>query len=73
MESVACGVPILGCPRFADQTTKCHYVTQVWGIGLCMAELETCGGWDECDSTEGLSGPEGEEDDGPGRRNGAGG
>ena len=34
IESIASGVPMLGWPRFADQTTNCHYITQVWKIGL---------------------------------------
>ncbi|KAG0601347.1 hypothetical protein M758_11G103400 [Ceratodon purpureus] len=34
IESVASGVPMLGWPRFADQSTNCHYVAHVWNIGL---------------------------------------
>lgn len=34
IESISCGVPMLGWPRFADQNTNCHYITHVWKIGL---------------------------------------
>ena len=34
IECICSGVPMLGWPRFADQTTNCHYITQVWKIGL---------------------------------------
>ena len=27
-------MPMLGWPRFADQSTNCHYITEVWKIGL---------------------------------------
>ncbi|KAG0592454.1 hypothetical protein M758_1G246600 [Ceratodon purpureus] len=34
IESISSGLPMLGWPRFADQNTNCHYITQVWKIGL---------------------------------------
>lgn len=34
IESIASGVPMLAWPRFGDQTTNCHYITDVWRIGL---------------------------------------
>lgn len=37
LESICCGVPMLGWPRFSDQKTNIHYITNVWKIGL---ELE---------------------------------
>jgi hypothetical protein len=41
IESVASGVPMLAWPRFADQTTNCHYITQVWRVGLPLQGLDT--------------------------------
>ncbi|KAH6828449.1 UDP-glucosyl transferase 85A3 [Perilla frutescens var. hirtella] len=34
LESISCGVPVIGWPYFADQQTNCHYSCQKWGIGM---------------------------------------
>ncbi|MFS7995698.1 putative UDP-glucuronosyl/UDP-glucosyltransferase [Helianthus anomalus] len=34
MESVAAGVPIIGCPQWTDQPTNAKLVTDVWGVGV---------------------------------------
>lgn len=34
MESVSMGVPMLGCPFFADQAMNNRYVVEVWKMGL---------------------------------------
>ena len=41
IESIASGVPMLGWPRFADHTTDCHYITQVWKVGLAFQSHES--------------------------------
>ncbi|KAG0616450.1 hypothetical protein M758_5G116700 [Ceratodon purpureus] len=41
IESIASGVPMLGWPRYADHTTDCHYITQVWRIGLALESRES--------------------------------
>jgi hypothetical protein len=41
IESIASGVPMLGWPRFADHTTDCHYITQVWKVGLALESRES--------------------------------
>ncbi|KAK3124894.1 hypothetical protein QOZ80_7BG0595700 [Eleusine coracana subsp. coracana] len=33
LESVAAGVPVLGCPVVSEQTTNCRQVSVSWGIG----------------------------------------
>lgn len=34
MESVACGVPVICWPGFAEQYTNCLYACEHWGIGM---------------------------------------
>ncbi|KAH6803830.1 UDP-Glycosyltransferase superfamily protein [Perilla frutescens var. frutescens] len=34
LESISCGVPLIGWPFFADQQTNCHYSCEKWGIGM---------------------------------------
>ncbi|KAG0577784.1 hypothetical protein KC19_5G181600 [Ceratodon purpureus] len=36
IESISCGIPMLGWPRFADQNTNCHYIVHVWKTGLAL-------------------------------------
>ncbi|MCO5615102.1 hypothetical protein L7F22_069391 [Adiantum nelumboides] len=43
MESLWAGVPILCCPRFAEQRLNCHYLCNVWGAGLELGRTETGG------------------------------
>ena len=40
IESISCGVPMLGWPRLSEQNTNCRYITHVWKVGL---ELELDG------------------------------
>lgn len=44
LESVVAGVPVLGCPVVAEQTTNCRQVCMAWGIG---GELPQGAGSDE--------------------------
>ncbi|MCO5603825.1 hypothetical protein L7F22_057978 [Adiantum nelumboides] len=37
------GVPILCCPRFAEQRLNCHYLCNVWDAGLELECTETGG------------------------------
>lgn len=34
LESLVCGVPLIGCPHFSDQTTNAKLVEEVWGNGV---------------------------------------
>ncbi|KAJ7957271.1 Glycosyltransferase [Quillaja saponaria] len=34
VESLAAGVPVVGCPQFSDQTTNAKMVEEVWGNGV---------------------------------------
>ncbi|KAH6821928.1 hypothetical protein C2S53_016653 [Perilla frutescens var. hirtella] len=34
LESLVCGVPLIGCPHFSDQTTNAKLVDEVWGNGV---------------------------------------
>ncbi|KAG8369590.1 hypothetical protein BUALT_Bualt14G0029500 [Buddleja alternifolia] len=34
LESLVCGVPLIGCPHFADQSTNAKMVEEVWGSGI---------------------------------------
>ncbi|XP_004307485.1 PREDICTED: crocetin glucosyltransferase, chloroplastic-like [Fragaria vesca subsp. vesca] len=34
IESLAAGVPVVGCPHFADQTTNAKLVEELWGSGV---------------------------------------
>ncbi|MCO5611066.1 hypothetical protein L7F22_065316 [Adiantum nelumboides] len=43
VESLWAGVPILCCPRFAEQRLNCHYLCNVWGAGLELERTETGG------------------------------
>lgn len=38
MESVACGVPVICWPGFADQYTNCRYACKHWGFGMEIEE-----------------------------------
>ena len=33
IESISCGVPMLGWPRLSEQNTNCRYITHVWKSG----------------------------------------
>ncbi|MCO5586340.1 hypothetical protein L7F22_040279 [Adiantum nelumboides] len=43
VESLGVGVPILCCPRMAEQRWNCHYLCNVWGAGLELGRTETGG------------------------------
>ncbi|MCO5603824.1 hypothetical protein L7F22_057977 [Adiantum nelumboides] len=43
VESLRAGVPILCCPRSAEQRLNCHYICNVWGAGLELERTETGG------------------------------
>ncbi|MCO5571234.1 hypothetical protein L7F22_024970 [Adiantum nelumboides] len=43
VESLWAGVPILCCPRMAEQRWNCHYLCNVWGAGLELGRTETGG------------------------------
>lgn len=34
LEGLVCGVPMIGCPHFSDQTTNAKLVEEVWGNGV---------------------------------------
>ncbi|KAM0011907.1 putative UDP-glucuronosyl/UDP-glucosyltransferase, UDP-glycosyltransferase family [Helianthus debilis subsp. tardiflorus] len=34
LESIAAGVPVIGCPQWTDQPTNAKLVTDVWGVGV---------------------------------------
>lgn len=34
LESLVCGVPLIACPHFSDQTTNAKLVEEVWGNGV---------------------------------------
>ncbi|KAL8525292.1 hypothetical protein ACS0TY_014790 [Phlomoides rotata] len=38
LESLVCGVPVIGWPHFSDQTTNAKMVEEVWGNGLRARE-----------------------------------
>ncbi|KAH7415629.1 hypothetical protein KP509_14G054300 [Ceratopteris richardii] len=43
LESLGAGVPMLCCPRFAEQRLNCHYVCEKWGAGVQMMRTDTGG------------------------------
>lgn len=43
MESLWAGVPILCCPRFAEQRFNTHYLCNKWGAGLELGRTDTGG------------------------------
>lgn len=43
LESVWKGVPLLGCPRGADQRVNVRFIAQEWGVGLEMGRTEEGG------------------------------
>ncbi|KAI5059833.1 hypothetical protein GOP47_0026152 [Adiantum capillus-veneris] len=43
VESLWAGVPLLCCPRLAEQRLNCHYLCNVWGAGLELRCTETGG------------------------------
>ncbi|KAM0892972.1 hypothetical protein ACQ4PT_025441 [Festuca glaucescens] len=43
LEAVACGVPLVGIPHWADQPTVAKYVQSVWGMGVRAQPCEN--GW----------------------------
>ncbi|KAH7291297.1 hypothetical protein KP509_29G011000 [Ceratopteris richardii] len=43
IESLAGGVPLLSCPRMAEQRLNCHWVCQQWGVGVEMMRTDTGG------------------------------
>ncbi|XP_062000073.1 phloretin 4'-O-glucosyltransferase-like [Rosa rugosa] len=40
IESLAAGVPVVGCPHFADQTTNAKLVEELWGTGVRARQNE---------------------------------
>ncbi|KAL8515873.1 hypothetical protein ACS0TY_014537 [Phlomoides rotata] len=38
LESLVCGVPVIGCPQNSDQTTNAKMVQEVWGNGVRARE-----------------------------------
>ncbi|MCO5547641.1 hypothetical protein L7F22_001092 [Adiantum nelumboides] len=39
LESLWMGVPMLCCPHYAEQSLNCHYICDVWGVGLELGRV----------------------------------
>ncbi|KAH7297686.1 hypothetical protein KP509_25G007000 [Ceratopteris richardii] len=43
LESLGAGVPLLCCPRLAEQRMNCEYICEKWGAGVEMMRTDTGG------------------------------
>ncbi|KAK1365264.1 UDPGT domain-containing protein [Heracleum sosnowskyi] len=40
LESITCGVPLVGCPNFSEQMTNMKIIEELWGNGIRVKENE---------------------------------